>query len=336
MIYDCFSFFNELDTLEIRLNTLDDVVDKFVLVEAVWTHTGKPKPLYFAENRDRFKPFLDKIIHIVVNDNDLPPFPADATDREIAWIRENVQRNAIVKGLSDAKPDDILIISDLDEIPNARVVQEITPAHNAIVNLELRNYAYFLNYRNISRPWWTLGPKVLTVDTFRKQSTYSHAVFNEFAPECANQLPSATLIRLTTNYTTCRDAGWHFSYQGGLSMIKSKFAAYSHTENQTEASRNDEHILSCLELGIDVIDKRIRFVPEPLANGFPDYLAANADRFLRLVKKTNQAEYDATHLRRIIAPIRRSAYDKAIAILIFLTPVKLHKFAAAIRKKLEL
>ena len=68
MIFDCFSFFNELDILEIRLNVLAPVVDKFVLVEAVRRHSGEPKELYFEKNKQRFAPFLDKIIHVVVDD----------------------------------------------------------------------------------------------------------------------------------------------------------------------------------------------------------------------------------------------------------------------------
>ena len=54
-VYDCFIFYNELDLLEIRLKTLDSVVDHFVLVEATKTHRGKDKPLYFEENKERFK-----------------------------------------------------------------------------------------------------------------------------------------------------------------------------------------------------------------------------------------------------------------------------------------
>ena len=64
MIYDCFTFFNELDLLEIRLKILNDYVDKFVLVEAAKTHSGLPKPLYFNENKQRFLPYQDKIVHI--------------------------------------------------------------------------------------------------------------------------------------------------------------------------------------------------------------------------------------------------------------------------------
>ena len=102
MIYDCFSFFNELDLLEIRLNTLDSVVDKFVIVESTLTHTGNPKPLYYAENKKRFEKFKDKIIHIIVDE--FPSFP-DATNREMAWIRENCQRNAILRGIPKTAKD---------------------------------------------------------------------------------------------------------------------------------------------------------------------------------------------------------------------------------------
>ena len=71
MIYDCFTFFNELDLLEIRLNVLKDVVDKFVLVESVKTFTGRDKELFFEKNKDRFAAFADRIIHLVVRE--FPP-----------------------------------------------------------------------------------------------------------------------------------------------------------------------------------------------------------------------------------------------------------------------
>ncbi|MBO6167304.1 MAG: hypothetical protein J6P13_03005 [Kiritimatiellae bacterium] len=115
MIYDCFSFFNELDILEIRLNALKDVVDRFVLVEAVKTHSGQPKKLYFEENKDRYKPFLDKIIHVIV-DNE-PHLPEKCPKLTAAWAYENHQRNVIVRGLARIGADDVLLISDLDKIP---------------------------------------------------------------------------------------------------------------------------------------------------------------------------------------------------------------------------
>ena len=131
MIYDCFTFFNELDLLEIRLNILNEVVDKFVLVEATRTHRGNPKPLYFKENKKRFAPFLDKIIHIVVDSYEpVEKYIAskDSDPKLHSWAYENFQRHAIIHGLDDLKDEDSLIISDLDEIPTAEAVRRAANA----------------------------------------------------------------------------------------------------------------------------------------------------------------------------------------------------------------
>jgi beta-1,4-mannosyl-glycoprotein beta-1,4-N-acetylglucosaminyltransferase len=82
-IYDCFTFYNELDLLELRLQELYDHVDHFVLVEANRTFQNNSKPFYFGENQHRFARYMDKIIHIQVND--MP----ESTD---AWGREAHQR----------------------------------------------------------------------------------------------------------------------------------------------------------------------------------------------------------------------------------------------------
>ena len=110
MIFDCFTFFNELNILEIRLNELTEVVDWFVLVEATKTFQGQDKPLYYLENKNLFEEFNDKIIHIVVE------FP-ERIDNEygrtksLAWGREQYQRDQIARGLNAAKSDDLVIIS---------------------------------------------------------------------------------------------------------------------------------------------------------------------------------------------------------------------------------
>jgi hypothetical protein len=114
-VYDCFSFFNELDVLEIRLNELDKYVDYFVLVEMTVTHKGDPKPLYFEQNKKRFDKFLHKIIHIVV---------ADYPQVNDPWIREHYQRNCIERGLNNCNNNDIIIISDVDEIPRGTKISE--------------------------------------------------------------------------------------------------------------------------------------------------------------------------------------------------------------------
>ena len=89
MIFDCFTFCNELDLLELRLETLSDVVDKFVLVEADRTFTGKSKPFFFAENKARFTNYLDRIIHVQVEDMPQTNNP---------WDREHFQRKGLFVG----------------------------------------------------------------------------------------------------------------------------------------------------------------------------------------------------------------------------------------------
>lgn len=107
MIYDCFQFFNELDILKIRMNVLKDVVDRFVISESTVTFSGKKKPLYYAENREMFAEFEDKIIHQVVDDTpNVNPFE-----------RDSFQKCAVKRPLEKlCKDDDIIIFSDVDEI----------------------------------------------------------------------------------------------------------------------------------------------------------------------------------------------------------------------------
>lgn len=120
-IYDCFTFFNETELLKVRLEELYDSVDHFVLVEATHTFCGESKPLYFAENRAQFKQYEDKIIHVVVDD--FPPSTIDpCQDR---WTREEFQRNAMLRGLTQCDPNDIILIGDLDEIPNQSAICKI-------------------------------------------------------------------------------------------------------------------------------------------------------------------------------------------------------------------
>ena len=122
-LVDCFTFYNELDLLEYRLNLLYDTVDYFILVEATLTHVGKPKELYYNQNKERFKQWSDKIIHIVVDD-----FPFNETNinclNNDQWKNEKFQRNCITRGLKKINID-LLILSDVDEIPDPSLLQKI-------------------------------------------------------------------------------------------------------------------------------------------------------------------------------------------------------------------
>ena len=118
-------FFDEEMLLDLRLNILDKFVDKFVIVESSYTHSGKEKKLIFDINK--YSKFKEKINYIILKE---PPIGIEEVsindnDREVsrkeilnALKRENLQRDTILKGLNDADNNDWIIISDLDEIPD--------------------------------------------------------------------------------------------------------------------------------------------------------------------------------------------------------------------------
>lgn len=118
-VYDGFTFYNEFELLELRLKALWDVVDYFVIVEANRKHTGDPKKFNFWERQNEFKEFLPKI-RFVPADLSNVPFKGVGD-----WSIENAQRNAIIHGLIDARPDDLIMVSDLDEIPAPEVLKRI-------------------------------------------------------------------------------------------------------------------------------------------------------------------------------------------------------------------
>ena len=109
-VYDVFPFFNELDLLEARMEILDSHVDYFVIGECDKTFQGNPKPFYYLENKERFKKFEHKIIHNTFLD--------DKGNQWNQWDRDKDHKNEIGKALKDCKDDDIILISDMDEIPN--------------------------------------------------------------------------------------------------------------------------------------------------------------------------------------------------------------------------
>ena len=116
MVYDCIPFFNELDILKLRLNILDPIVDRFIIEEATVTFSGEPKELCFEKNKEMFQEFLPKIEYIVVNNS-----PKDVTTH----VRDNFQKNALERGLKNATPEDVIILSDVDEIPNPVALKNV-------------------------------------------------------------------------------------------------------------------------------------------------------------------------------------------------------------------
>ena len=117
-VIDVFPFFNELDILEMRLNILDPYVDYFIISEATKTFSGMDKPLFYDENKERFSKFSHKIIHNIVEDttsSELHPYQRDVFQKD--KIKDVV--------LENSSEDDIIIWSDVDEVPNPEAIKEV-------------------------------------------------------------------------------------------------------------------------------------------------------------------------------------------------------------------
>src|SRR5207244_4172420 len=149
MVFDGFMFSEELDVLEIRLHELDEVVDRFVMVEATVTHSGRPRELVFPGHRQRFGRFLSKIAYV-------PLQMAAQTDqvRPSPWQRERLQRDHIYQAVlsSGAQPEDSLIVSDVDEIPRATTIAGYRP-DCGFCKLDMALFYYFLNLCVVEQRW---------------------------------------------------------------------------------------------------------------------------------------------------------------------------------------
>ena len=309
MIYDCFSFFNELDVLEIRLNILNEVVDRFVLVEATRTYRGTPKPLFFSESRDRFAPFLDKIIHIVVDDfSPVERYIASPTSdpKKWSWAYEDYQRHSFIRGLADLQDDDVLVVSDLDEIPTANAVRKAAKLSRdgKVRLLQLSHRSYFLNYCNFSMPHWEWGPMVLSGRAFRDAKTYEKPQrINGSVKEVLTTFPSPQLLRLMQPDEVVQDAGWHFSFMGGTDMILKKLASFAHTEYSTGKFKDSSHIAHVIANGGDLFGLGDRYYAVSTEKCLPPYILSHQEKYAQLIYPTSSAYLRKTRMRKISATV---------------------------------
>jgi len=250
LVYDCFTFFNELDVLEIRLNELDGVVDRFVIAEANMTHAGAPREFILEKNMDRFEKFRDKIIYIKVED-----MPTGGN-----WGRENYQRDALMRGLVGCDDDDIVLISDVDEIPRPSCIKDYKIS-DGMMNLEQNMYYYYLNCFQCK---WYLA-KILPFRLLREGLT----------PELARETSSPCIL----------NAGWHFSFIGGLDKITEKIEAFAHQEFNTDEYKNHDHILEHMTNGTSLFGRwhdGAGFVQ--VDDTFPRYVVENQDKLSQFIR----------------------------------------------------
>lgn len=270
MIVDCFTFFNEIDLLEVRVNTLAPYVDAFVLCEANRTFQGAEKPYHFSGGKsgsvwpNAFG--TRKPLYIVRTD--LSSLDEKTLPSVDVWLREATQRRAIIEQLQTLSPKDRIILSDVDEIPflgnwEPRQVVELF-YQGATVAWRQDLYYYWVNMRC----WKWTGSVSCTWKTLREQFHCDLQALRDYR----HRVPLAI------------DGGWHFSFLGGADAIKTKIEAFSHTEYRDFAQ--PECIKLALEYNwknnIDLFgrdDLGMKFEVMPDDSHLPPYLVANKERF---------------------------------------------------------
>jgi len=230
-IFDCFMYFDEETVLELRLNILDKYVDYFVIVESSFTHKGDRRNLKF--DHQKFKKFKDKIIYITFDEepleiakNEVNKKDAEAIKSfkyiENAILRENGQRNHILKGLGLAKDDDMILISDVDEIPNLENL-DLSRINEKIILFKQDMFYYKFNLKLPNLDWTgTKGCK----KKFLKSPQWLRNVKDRKYP----------FFRLDTFFSDTKfidikillNGGWHFSNLKTASEIELKLKSYLH------------------------------------------------------------------------------------------------------------
>jgi Glycosyltransferase family 17 len=255
-IVDCFIFYNELKMLEFRLRYLYDCVDHFVIVEATRTHAGNPKPLFFEQNKGRFEKYMNKIVHIVVDDMPMPKKSrlTFLTQKEPNYpiIRENHQRICIDRGIQTLSLDasDLIIISDLDEIPDRNTLKTLEIGDGVYALLQ---DFYYYNFTCKNKQFWT-QVRVLNFKTY-KHYMNPHSI-RMIQPEKSKQISRG---------------GWHLSYFGDTEFIANKLKNFCHQEYNHSAYTDTKTIQDKIQKGIDLFGRTSEdFVKIPIEEN--DYL----------------------------------------------------------------
>ena len=272
-IIDCFIFYNELDLLKYRVDVYSDIIDYFIIVESRYTFSGNEKELYFENNKNEeiFEKNKEKIIHIIL---DKLPFvyPNIDYDKNQQWSNEIYQRNSIVLGLNkinNLKYDDLIIISDVDELPDYNFLKEVK-LKNILLNINipysLKQDMYYYNLNTFIGEWFKskiLSFKLLnfllenniTIDNIRLEKINYQVI--DFLLENNITIDNIRLENINNiNYQVIDKCGWHLSYFGDIYYIRNKLRNFSHQEFNNEMYTNIKYIKDKIENQVNLFDTK--------------------------------------------------------------------------------
>ena len=264
MIYDCFSYWDEDLLLDLRLNILNKYIDFFVIVEGNKTWQNNPKEFRF--DIDKFQRFRDKIIYIPISD--LP-------DGEDPYLRENYQRNSILQGLKNASDEDIIIISDLDEIPNPKSLIKFNKSMRYAV-LKQSHFYYKFNLRSKNNPFWN-GSRICVKKYLKSPQWLRDLKFKK--------RPFWRIDKFRLN-NIIENGGWHFCNLKKPKDLLYKYMNLCETDDPIHFKEkiekkflNIDEISKRVTKGEDIIGRPDNFFKVDLDETFPEFLLKNKKNY---------------------------------------------------------
>jgi len=284
-------FFDEEMLLELRLNTLDKFVDKFIIVESTYTHSGKEKKLIFDINK--YPKFKEKIDYIIVRD--LPQgieeignddSNLEITNKEImnALRRENFQRNAIYRGLANTDDNDWIIISDLDEIPDLRNIN-FNSINKKIIFFKQKVFYYKLNLELKTLRW--IGSKACK-KKYLKSPQWLRNIKDKIYSKW--RLDIIFSKKRYNNIYFVENGGWHFSFVKKPEDIEKKLKSYLHHREYDLDPLGIENIKDLINSKAVIYDHRVDQTQYKFGGGqklekidikfLPEYIVSQKEKYL--------------------------------------------------------
>ena len=265
-IYDCFQYFNEDHIADLRFNILNKYVDRFVIVESTVNHQGKEKKLHF--NINNYKKFRDKIDYIIVDDTpEILKKPHTGGESLV----EQHQRNSIMRGLKDAGDSDLIILSDVDEIPNLEKLSEYNKSNYAVFSQKM--FMYKLNFLNLRENNWH-GSKICLKKNFRSPQWLRNLKFKQY--------PFWRLDKLR-NLQIIKDGGWHFAYLQTPKNISKKIQSFAHGEFNKPEIISEENINLKIKKGQDIFERGQNLKKVEIDSTFPEYILQNKEKLKKWI-----------------------------------------------------
>ena len=259
-IYDCFQYFNEDHIVDLRFNILDKHVDYFVISESTKTHQGKEKKLNF--NIKNFLKYKSKIKYIVADYKKKIDFDNHTGGESPV---EKHQRNQLIEGIKDASRDDLIILSDSDEIPDLTKLKEINK-NKKYIAFSQKMFMYKLNLQNLNESNW-IGSKI----TLKKNIT----TMQELRDLKFKNYP---FWRLDKKNLQIIKGGWHFSFLQKPEDIITKIKSFSHGEFNENNNIDKKKIERKILENEDIFNRGFKLKKIDIDFEYIDFILNNKDK----------------------------------------------------------